>query len=299
MIPPATTASAAVTAAPAPLAGTNQIVATVTSSGANGQILLQAGNTALYVKQPVDLPVGTKLLLTVNQAQAPALQTLTTPEAQNFTNIQSALNALTQMNPQLAQQVLANNIPQMTAALPGALLFFMSAFKQGNVRTWLGDDAVDALNRAGKFELLSKLSQDLSNAGQEARDATVGEWKSYPIPLHNNGQFQVMNFYVHGDGGGQNSFAADTSKKLHTRFVIDVRMSQLGPMQLDGFIQRRKLDLMVRSEHVLPKELHSELRQVYTNAISAIGYAGSLNFQVGRQHWLIIQNARGHGAVVT
>lgn len=296
--PPISTAAPSL---PLPVPGPNQILATVTSAGPSGQILLQANDVTLYIKQSVDAPVGTTLLLTVEPAKAPTLQVLTAPDAPNFANLQSVLSNLAQINPQVAQQVLANHIPQATMALPGALLFFLSAIKQSNVRTWLGDDAVDALTRAGKFELINKLAQDLAKMGESASDPVVGEWKSYPIPLQTNNQFQVLNFYVHADGGGNNnSFEAiDPAKKMHTRFLIDVRMSQLGPMQLDGFIQPKKLDIIVRSEHRLPEGLHNELRQVYTKALTGIDYAGSLNFQVGRNHWLIIQNAKAQAAITT
>ncbi len=278
----------------------DQIVATVTGSGANGQAILQSDDAAFYVKQAVDAPTGTKLILTVEQAKAPALQTLTAPDATNITNLQTALNTIAQNNPQLAQQILNNHIPQPTAALSGALLFFMSAFKQSNIRTWLGSDAVDALTRAGKFELLERIAQDMESTGQAVRDPVVGEWHSYPVPLYNNGQFQMMNFYVHNDPNQQgNTGSIDAARKLHTRFVIDVRMSMLGPLQLDGFVQQKKLDVIIRSEHALPTGLHQELRQVYINAISSIDYTGSLNFQVGRKNWLMMQAASGHRAVVT
>jgi hypothetical protein len=286
-----------------PSPGPNQILATVTSSGPNGQVLLQAGDTTLYVKQAVDVPVGTNLLLTVEPAKNAALQTLAAPDVLNFSNLQSVLSNLAQIDPQLAQQVLANHIPQATEALPGALLFFMTALKQSSVRSWLGDDAVDALSRAGKYELLSKLTQDLARSGQDVSDPVVGDWKSYPVPLQNNGQFQILNFYVHGDGGrqqdGQSISATEEARKKHTRFLIDVQMSKLGSMQLDGFIQPKKLDIIVRSEHVLPEGMHNELRQVYIKSLGGINYAGSLNFQVGRHHWLVIQNAKAQAAITT
>lgn len=301
VIPPLTAANVGSLVLNLPTPGANQVLATITSLGPTGQALLQVGDATLYIKQPVDLPIGTNLLLTVEAAKTPAMQTLPIPDTQNFSNLQIAIDALNQINPQLAQQVLNNHIPQPSAALPGSLLFFMSALKQSSVRTWLGDDAVDALNRTGRFELLNKLAQDLGRSGQDVNDPVVGDWKSYPIPLHNNNQFQIVNFYVHGDGGRQDGTSSleAVSKRKNTRFVIDVRMSQLGPMQLDGFIQLRKLDIMVRSEHVLPEGLHSELRKVYTNALSGIDYAGSLNFQVGRHHWLIIQNAKGQAKITT
>ncbi len=299
--PPITaTATAATSVAPnLPTPGPNQIIATVTGNGPNGQVILQAGDTTLYVKQSANAPVGTNLLVTVEQAKTATLLPLAIPDTPNFAALQQVLTTLAQIDPQLAQQVIANHIPQPTAGLPGALLFFMSAFKQGDVRNWLGADAVDALTRAGKFELLAKLTQELTNTGQTAQDAVVGEWRSYPIPLQANNQFQIVNFYVHGQGERDAGKNAAGARAAHTRFLIDVRMSKLGAMQLDGFVQPKKLDMIVRSENILPEGLHRNLRETYTRALTGIDYAGSLNFQVGRQHWLIIQKAAHKAAITT
>ena len=278
----------------------NQVIATVTATGPNGQAILKVGDTTLYVRQSIDVPVGTNLLVSLSQGKGGTLTPLQTPDIGNLQNIQQTLQTLAQINPQLAQAVLDGRIPQPGPSLPGALLFFMSAVKQGEVRSWLGGDAMDALTRAGKFELLAKLTNDLTSSGQTVRDGVVGDWKSYPLPIFNNNQFQIINFYVHGDGQRQGSQAESSSpSKSHTRFLIDLRLSQLGALQLDGFIQAKKLDMMIRSEHALPGGLHNELRSIYLNALSAADYVGSINFQVGRQHWMVVQPQAKSGQVVT
>ncbi|HEU0118546.1 MAG TPA: hypothetical protein VFR09_07930, partial [Alphaproteobacteria bacterium] len=82
-------------------------------------------------------------------------------------------------------------------------------------------------------------------------------------------------------------------------FLIDVRMSRLGPMQFDGFVQPKKLDMIVRSEQILPEGLHQELRNVYLRALSGIDYAGTLNFQVGKKNWLSLQKNVNPATITT
>ncbi|HEU0117980.1 MAG TPA: hypothetical protein VFR09_05045, partial [Alphaproteobacteria bacterium] len=206
-----------------PQPGPGQIIATVTGNLPNGQAILKAGDATLYIKTPIDAPVGTTLLIAVEQPKAPTLPITPQDGQSNIANLQQALSTLAQINPQLAQAVIENHIPQPTQALPGALLFFMSAFKQGNVKTWLGNDAVETLMHAGKYELVAKLAEDLTKAGQPANDPVVGEWKSYPVPLQANNQFQVMNFYVHQqgqrEGGDKGSIESASSKKGNVRFL--------------------------------------------------------------------------------
>ncbi|MFY9288569.1 MAG: hypothetical protein WAO98_08730 [Alphaproteobacteria bacterium] len=282
--------------------GPNQVVATVIGQGPNNEIILKAGDATLYVKQRIDVAIGTSVLISAEPAQPQNATALPQPLSQTISTMQQLLTTLVQIDPQMARAVIENHIPQPTAALPGALLFLMSAFKQGsnNVRGWLGDAATDALTRAGKFELLSKVTQNLNNVAQSVQDPVVGEWKSYPIPLHNQGQFQILNLYVHNQGQQQSGKENVPSKgNSHTRFLIDMRLSQLGSMQLDGFIQAKKLDMIVRSEKTLPDGLHTELRQIYAKTLIGIDYAGSLNFQVGRHNWLNIQQDQKSAAITT
>ncbi len=274
---------------PPPLAP-NQMLATVTAIGTNGNLVLKAGDTTLFVKAPASSPVGTQIIITVDPAKNTAALVIRPATTNNFPTLPQALAELAQISPQIAAQVFASSIPQPTAALPGALMFLFNAFKQGNVRGWLGEDAVETLTRFGKSELVNSLSRNLSEAGQPVQDPVVGEWKAYPIPLYAQQQFQALNLYVHSDRDARREEGAPENAAPNTvRFLIDMRLSKLGNMQVDGFVQNKKLDMVLRSEANLPDGLHNELRAAYIRAVGAVGYAGTLSFQIGRRHWMVMQ----------
>ena len=265
----------------------NQISATVIGNGANGQLILKTSDDAtLYVRASVEAPVGTSLLVKVEAPRAPPPTVLPQVDSQNFATLQQTLNAVTQINPQLAQQIIESRIPQANGQLTGPLLFFLSALRQGDAKGWLGSEATDNLIRNGKLELLTKLGHAMSESGQTESDPAVGEWKSYPVPLHNHGQFQTLTLHVHEDGRGKSSAGTPGDTPKQVRFLIDVNMSRLGSMQLDGLARPKKLDMIVRSEGPLPPGLPQELRNGYLKTMEALGYTGGLSFQTGRLHWL-------------
>lgn len=275
-----------------------QIPATVIGNGTNGQLIVKADNATLYVRANVEAPVGTHLLVTV-EAQKPAGTTILPPAAeQNFAALQEVLTALADANPQIAQQLFSTHIPQPTAQLAGPLLFFLSALKQGDAKSWLGNNAADVLSKSGKMELLAKLAHDFGKEPETLRDATVGEWKSYPVPLHYQGEFQTVKLYVHSDTQKKKSDDTGNSAPNQVRFLIDVRMSKFGPMQLDGLVRPKKLDMIVRSEAALPSGLPNDLRKTYLNTIEAFGFTGSLSFQTGKQSWLTPQKGMPQSAVI-
>jgi hypothetical protein len=263
--------------------------------------LLQAGDATLYVKQPANVPVGSTLLITIEPSRANAPTLLPMPDIGNSGTLQQVLATIAQADPTLARQIMESIIPQPNPALAGALFLLFAAFQQTDWRAWLGPSAADILSRMGKAELIAKLSQGLSEAGQAVHDPVVGAWRSYSVPLYANGQFQTLHFYVHGDRhwrGGQGGAEANSGAKS-VRFLIDMRLSKLGAMQLDGFVRPQQLDMIIRSETMLPEGLDQNLRQTYANTLSAVGYAGTLSFQTGRQHWLFLRNPAMPESVVT
>lgn len=280
----------------------NQIAATVIGSGPSGQLLLQSGTTTLYVQQPANVPVGSTLLLTVEPSRAAAPALLPMPDIGNFSALQPALTAIMQADPALARQVMESLIPQPNAALAGTLFLLFAAFGQADARAWFGPSAGDILAKMGKAELIARISQGLAEGGQAVNDPVVGMWHSYPVPIFTNSQFQLMHFYVHGERRWRGQGAPEDKTKpgaKSVRFLIDVRLSRLGAMQLDGFVRPKQLDMIVRSEGGLPPGLDRELRAAYANVLSAIDYAGTLAFQTGRQNWLFIRNPITAGSVVT
>jgi hypothetical protein len=276
----------------------NQIVATVSGTGTGGQLILTSGDATLFVKAQVSAPVGTSVVISIDPVKnSPLMPLPTTPEDFSFQALPQALAALEQINPHVFRNATLNFLPQPTEALPGALIFLLSAFKQGNMRGWLGNDAIDTLINAGKSEVIGKLSKDFGSAGQPAQDTVVGDWRSYPLPLYVHQQCQALTLYVHSDRDARKDQPGGTPGTGRIRFLIDMKLSKLGAMQIDGFVQPKKLDMVLRSENVLPEGLHHELRTGYIRALSAVNYAGTLNFQVGRQHWLIMQKATSTGIV--
>jgi len=75
--------------------------------------------------------------------------------------------------------------------------------------------------------------------------------------------------------------ATDPNAVGSIHFLLDVELSRLGPLQLDGLIRGKRLDLMLRSQRPLDAPMRQELNEIFQNAQQATGYAGQLFFQAG------------------
>ncbi|MBX9726673.1 MAG: hypothetical protein K2X09_05350, partial [Rickettsiales bacterium] len=74
------------------------------------------------------------------------------------------------------------------------------------------------------------------------------------------------------------------------RFILEVEMSQLGPLQFDGFVRTldktKSFDLMVRSNAALPADVDAGIRNIFTSSMEITGLRGQVIFQHGPQHFI-------------
>ena len=279
-------------------------IATVTGKGFNGTTILQTPAASFYIKQAAEMPVGSSWIIEIEpKTNTPSNALLTVPD-NNPTSpaIQDIIQTLSQIDPHIMQNILTNNIPQPNAALPTTLLLFLSAMGKSNPRFWLNEEATNKLTKAGKSALIAKLSEEIKSQSKTVQDPVVGEWKSYPVPIYADANLQMLNFYVHqryeNSRDHEETSSPANGNVATVRFVIDLRMSQLGPLQLDGLVHRKQIDLILRSEHALPETLTQDLHQTYIKALGNIDYAGTIMFQTGRQGWLVLRNTHPQ-AIVT
>jgi hypothetical protein len=67
-----------------------------------------------------------------------------------------------------------------------------------------------------------------------------------------------------------------------TRFVINLDLSRLGPLQVDGMFKKesRNFDVMIRTKAPLPEEMQRDLAGILANSNAAMNLVGGLTFQV-------------------
>ena len=76
----------------------------------------------------------------------------------------------------------------------------------------------------------------------------------------------------------------DTNKEFEedaSRFIIDVKLSNLGQIQLDGLIKSKgqHFDLFVRSKEPFAKSMRRDLSNIFFESIDLVGISGNLVFQ--------------------
>ena len=107
----------------------------------------------------------------------------------------------------------------------------------------------------------------------------TGDWRAVLIPFHDTQQLYMIPIYY------RERFARDRDgerKSQGTRMVIDIELSQLGALQLDGLFIDQRFELFIRSHEPLPEEIRRDIRTIFNDTMAEVGMNGTLVFQVRR-----------------
>jgi hypothetical protein len=268
---------------------------TVVSRSPAGAPVIETESGTLQLNVRANLPIGTRVTVEVAallepRAGLPPLPPtpvsslpLSGPPGMHagWPTLTESLAVLRRTDPVAAQQ-LAQAIPDGGPRTAVAAMSFMQAMRSGDARQWPGDMSLRALERAGPrgAHLASQLSDEVAALSTRARD-TGTEWRALPLPWSADGQIDRIALITRKEGDSDD----DSRKKSGgggTRFLINLDLSRLGSMQLDGMFRKetRGFDMMIRTKEALPDNIRLDLVGIFANSNAAMGLKGGLTFQV-------------------
>ena len=201
----------------------------------------------------------------------------------SWQTLDSIFSIVRAVNPQAAAELM-DRFPQTGPKKTSSMMFFISAVTGGDVNKILGNRVTGILEQQGRGDLIRKLSSDLSVIKQGFTE-TSQPWQLMYFPLGHEGEIHPVRMYIKRDEKDKDKKKG--KKVSDTRFVIEVSLSALGDMQLDGYVRQKEknlqFDLVLRTLEPLPKEDEAALFEIYNSAAQIAGFIGSLNIQTVRQ----------------
>jgi hypothetical protein len=242
------------------------------------------------------LPTGSKLTLEIQpKPTTPPAQSVSQPLlptdleefttlARDWSSLRDAISTIASYDPQIANQLINDVLPKAHGKLANDMLFLFAAIKTGSLEQWIGKRAIDVLDLRSP-EVLKRLTRDFAQLQQVFSDA-LPQWMSVVVPFYSGAQLEHVRMYFRQDDeGGQKKDEGGGQ-----RFVIEIDLSHLGDMQLDGFVKKsangQYFDLVVRSVRHLPNDVQQGIRQIFEQSLQVTGYKGYVNFQQGSQHFV-------------
>ncbi len=277
--------------APAPALPTGPTLAgTVIGNGAQNRPIIAIGS-AIVSLEAAPLTPGTQVQLVPQLAasaptpmvNSPTAQAVVSPQ-QSFPTYPSlpALVAAAQAAGGQTEQAVLAMVPRLGPQLAASMMIFASGASKGDLRTLVGDQARANLEKSGRGRsALAGAAHEFEAAGEEARGSSGADWRAITLPVMTGGALiEPIRLYLHqvtdeeaernrqNQGGGQ-------------RFVLDLDLTHIGPIQIDGLAKQTQLDLVIRTPAPLPTSVRDGIRAVFFEGAGARGVAGGVSFQVG------------------
>ena len=257
------------------------------------------GTIKLFVNTP--LPKGSIIqfeLQQVTQVRQPVVGSAASAdeESSSFPSRLEAMETIAQLQrpaAMLQNPFPAHLVPRPGPALGAELLFMLTALKGGNLRSWLGEEQSAALEALGrrqsgdtKGDMLSRLEAEFSGLKTLPDPVNDGVWRSVFLPIFDQGQVQPLQYFLkkqqHKDEQGQ--------QKDTDHFMVDVELTRMGRMQLDGLVQKLsprhtsaplQFDLIIRTQLAWSEEIRHTIREIYRRGQEISGFRGTLTFRHG------------------
>jgi hypothetical protein len=187
-----------------------------------------------------------------------------------------AVAMLDAVAPAVARQMVGTAVPSRNGQFVNSVLFFLAALRGGDARSWLGNDVARSLEQAGRRDLLARLGGDMQQLARATDMTLAGDWRALVFPFH-DGQtlHQIWSFVRDHKREGNDD------KQRALRFVVELELSALGNMQLDGLVRERRFDLIVRTVRGLDETIRTDITRIFTEAMAETGSEGSVAFRSG------------------
>lgn len=190
--------------------------------------------------------------------------------------LSDTLEVLGDISPAAQTQILQAALPRADAQLSTNILFFLAALRGGDLKGWMGDGPLRILERQ-RPDLAGRLRDDMGQLSRQITDPDTGDWRMHAVPYLNNDEIERVRFLVRDNDADED----DDTPANSTRFVIDLNLSKMGHLQIDGLVGNggKRVDVVLRTDEALTSQMRDDIRALYANAIEVTGIDGSVGFQ--------------------
>lgn len=260
---------------------------TVTKVPNTAQTWIATPFGVLAAPGPAPGPIGTRLLMEVmlrsestptplqplNITTAAAMPMPLTAADKTWPALRDIMAAVQTVAPDAAEHLANVTLARIGPNLAAGLMAFVATARQGNPRSWLGEQTVDSLLRSGHGHLMDRLGDDFALTARVAAENAPQGWQAMWVPLFDGERLQQLRFYW------QRQKRKGEDRKPSTRFVVEAELTKLGVLQLDGIYDKPQFDLVVRTSTSLPGPIRSDIIEIFGDALLATNLKGAVSFQ--------------------
>lgn len=275
----------------------------VTGNTTSGHPIIQTRSGVFVLTTQTKIPPGTIVSLdivktstgSVRENQVAPVQHDSLFKSRKWPALEQAFQALEEIQPGSVQKLIYSTIPRPGVSLTSSVIFFLSALKGGELHSWLGEKALRLIERT-QPHVVSRIREDFTTLTRIAEEPAQGDWRVALIPINSGDEIQQIRLLLR-----QNEDENDEDADSDTRFVIDVKLSRFGRLQMDGLVRDKgkSLELILRSDTHLADTIQNDIRTIFREAADLSGLKGGVNFQAAPADFINIPDpSNAHDVVV-
>ena len=236
-----------------------------------------------------NLPAGTQITLdTLSVKNGVTVSASTT----NWKTMQDVMEFLTTQLSVPQAQSLMQTVPNAADAksFPAAALLFLAAAKGGDLSGWFGAPAMAALQNAPMNikKSFEKMTTDIlkgTTKGTAKGDNSLPtpaqvsqDWRVHMLPMMFGADIHKLPLWVHDQYGEDDN---GEIKKLATRFVIDLSLSRMGNVQVDGIIRNHvhQFDMAILTESDFGQDARDYITNIWQMTLQSMDMRGQIDFR--------------------
>jgi hypothetical protein len=248
-----------------------------------GETLVETALGTLALPLVASLPAGSAIQLRVSAVASPHPHGEAAPVSGDAAAdpvqpslVEELTHALAPTGPGLVAE-----IHQVLAIEPGnglaaAIIGFLTGTRLGAAQRSADMPARRALLDAGRTDLAIRLDRARDDIGTVRPQHGPDGWTVTILPFPGVAGIRPMQLYrkrhQDKDGGGLRK------GQPGERFMLEVELKRLGPLQFDGLVRERRFDLVVRSRDPLLPALQQRVEQVFQDGLLITGWQGEIGF---------------------
>lgn len=280
------------TAVPAATPPSVQVVGTVTASGKPDRTVVTTAAGTVVLAAATGWTEGTTVTLEALdplQGQRATLTPLGSPDSaakpldqfliklgEDWPALRELTTQAAAIAPAAANAFTQSRVPGPNTRAAAQIMFFLSVLRTGDIAGWLGNEVVRVLERSGQRGLIDRLGDDFRQLRRLGDESSASDWRLLLFPFAAGEKIEPIHLFVRGQ-------RRDQQDDHDLRFVVDLRMSALGAIQLDGLLRSRRFDLIVRSHSDLSDTRRQAIAEIFGAGLATIGYQGGIVFQAVKE----------------
>lgn len=160
--------------------------------------------------------------------------------------------------------------------LAAAILTFLTGIRRSTTPRGAESPARRALIEGGRKDLADRLDRASRDIGTTRPPHGSDGWDVTILPFLGPASVRPMRLYRkrHDDKDADGK----SRNKPSDRFMLEVELKRMGPLQFDGLVRERRFDLVVRSREPFVPPLQRQLEQAFQDGLLISGWSGEIGF---------------------